>query len=487
LDWREEVEKMNTLYRPELLYSNGRFIADGKVLVSESGQFLEVPDKFAPSSTKIVDLPGKALLPGFVNAHSHSFQRLIRGKSESRIFSGKDFWSWRGTMYHAASQLTPQDVYDVARMAFLEMVLAGTTTVGEFHYLHNDPNGRPYDDPNLLSKQVIAAAQSVGIRIVLLRTAYLRSGHELPPDPGQTRFFESTAAFLENMDALIGTCSANQSEVQFGVAPHSIRAVPLADLKEIAAWSRQNKLPLNMHVGEQVAENTACLREYGFTPTALFNRERLLGPDFTAVHAIHISSDEIAMLADAGATICSCPTTERNLGDGVLAADDVMAAGIRVALGSDSQAQIDPLEDARELDYHLRLEQQERAILDQIGTETLASRLFDCATIHGARALALPGKGLTPGSSADFFTVDLNDVSIAGHSAEDLLPIIVFSLGRSAIRDVVVNGSSVLHDQKHVHQEEIISRYKEIHHRVWQNSRSAPRLQENSSPASLEF
>jgi len=462
---------MNTLYRPELLYSSGRFIADGEVLVSESGQFLETPEKFVPSSTKIVNLPGKALLPGFVNAHSHSFQRLIRGKSESRIVSGKDFWSWRGTMYHVASQLSPQDVYDVARMAFLEMVLAGTTTVGEFHYLHNDPNGRPYDDPNLLSRQVIAAAQSVGIRIVLLRTAYLRSGHGLPPDPGQTRFFESTRAFLENMDALIGACSATPSEVQFGVAPHSIRAVPLSDLKEIAAWSRQTNLPLHMHVAEQVAENEACLREYGFTPVALFNKERLLGPDFTAVHAIHVRSDEIAMLADAGATICSCPTTERNLGDGIIAADDVMAAGIRVALGSDSQAQIGPLEDARELDYHLRLERQERAILDQIATKTLASRLFDCATIHGARALALPGEGLTPGSSADFFTIDLNDVSIAGHSAEDLLPIIVFSLDRSAIRDVVVNGRPVLHDQKHVHQEEIISRYKEIHQRVWQNGR----------------
>src|ERR1700733_9545821 len=198
---------MNTLYRPELLYSNGKFIADGEVLVSEGGHFLEPPKRLEISSTRIVDLPGKALLPGFVNVHSHSFQRLIRGKSESRIISGKDFWSWRGTMYHAASQLNPQEVYDVARMAFLEMVLAGTTTVGEFHYLHNAPNGEPYDDPNLLSKQVISAAQSVGIRIVLLRTAYSRSGYELPSDPGQIRFFESTSAFLENITALINDCS----------------------------------------------------------------------------------------------------------------------------------------------------------------------------------------------------------------------------------------------------------------------------------------
>jgi formimidoylglutamate deiminase len=460
---------MNTFYRPELLYSNGRFIANGGVLVSESGVFLETAQNLETPSARIVNLPGKAILPGLVNVHSHSFQRLIRGKSESRIISGKDFWSWRGTMYHAASQLDPQDVYDVARMAFLEMVLAGTTTVGEFHYLHNAANGQPYDDPNLLSKQVIAAAQSVGIRIALLRTAYLRSGYELPRDPGQIRFFESIGNFLENMTTLIEDCSANPTEVRFGVAPHSIRAVPLPDLKEIAVWARARRLPLHMHVAEQVAENTACLREYGHTPVDLFNRERILGPDFTAVHAIHINSDEIAMLANTDSTICSCPTTERNLGDGILAADNVMAAGIRVALGSDSQAQIDPLEDARELDYHLRLEQQQRAILDQIAAKPLASWLFDCATVHGAQALALPGGDLTAGSFADFFTVDLHDVSISGHSAEDLLPILVFSLNRSAIRDVVVNGRFILRDQQHIHQNEIVSRYKNVHRKVWQD------------------
>jgi formimidoylglutamate deiminase len=461
---------MNTFYRPELLYSNGAFVSGSGVLVSETGQFLEFRENLESSSTRIVDLPGKALLPGFVNVHSHSFQRLIRGKSESRITSGKDFWSWRGMMYHTASRLSPEDVYDVARMAFLEMVLAGTTTVGEFHYLHNAPDGKPYDDPNLLSKQVIAAAQSLGIRIVLLRTAYLRSGHELPRDPGQARFFESTDAFFNNMSALISDGSTNPSEVRFGVAPHSIRAVPLPDLKEIAVWSRANKLPLHMHVAEQVAENAACLREYGRTPVELFNENHLLGPDFTAVHAIHIGSEEIAMLAESDTTIGSCPTTERNLGDGILAADQVMAAGIRVALGSDSQAQIDPLEDARELDYHLRLEQQQRAILDQIMSKPLASHLFDCATVHGSRALSLPGGGLTAGSFADFFTVDLNDTSIAGHSGEDLLPILVFSLNRSAISDVVVNGRFILRDQQHVHEEEIVSRYKEVYRKVWQRA-----------------
>ncbi len=339
-------------------------------------------------------------------------------------------------MYHAAAQLNPQEIYDVARMAFLEMVLAGTTTVGEFHYLHTSADGRPYEDPNLLSKQVIAAAQSVGLRIVLLRTAYLRSGYELPRDPGQTRFFESTHDFLLNMDALVEGIN----------------------------------LPLHMHVSEQIAENAACIREYGFTPVELLSRNRVLGPDFTAVHSIHINSSEIEMLSQAEGTICSCPTTERNLGDGVIAADRVMRAGIRVALGSDSQAQIDPLEDARELDYHLRLRDQERAILDQIEGETLASRLFACATVNGARALSVPTGEFTSGSFADCFTVDLDDLSIAGHSAADLLPITVFSLNRSAIRDVIVNGKVIVCDQQHPLQNEIVARYKEIHGKVWQNN-----------------
>jgi len=453
-----------TLYRPELLYSDGRFVTNGEVLVGADGRISEA-DGEVP--TRIVEMPGKALLPGFVNAHSHSFQRLIRGKSESRVLSGRDFWSWRGTMYHAANQLNPQQVYDVARMAFLEMVLSGTTTVGEFHYLHNAPDGKPYDDPNLLGKQVIAAAQSVGIRIVLLRTAYLRSGYELPPDPGQRRFFETTSTFLQSMEMLLtGEFKSSQS-VHFGVAPHSIRAVPLRELHAIADWARARKLPLHMHVAEQVAENAACVHEYGYTPVGLLAKEDILGADFTAVHGVHVTSEEIVMLADAGTTVCSCPTTERNLGDGFVRAGDIFASGIRVALGSDSQAQIDPLEDARELEYHLRLQQQKRAILDQIDGKSLGARLFDCATVAGARALAVPGGDLKPGSFADFFTIDLKDVSIAGNLPEDFLSILVFSLNRSAIRDVVVNGQMILEDQRHLLQEEIVSRYREVYEKVW--------------------
>ena len=460
---------MSTLVRPELLYVDGAFVPRRAIRIGDDGRVEAIVASDTASDT-VIDLPGKALLPGFINVHSHSFQRLIRGKAESRAMSGRDFWSWRGTMYHAAAQLDPEQVYDVARMAFLEMLLAGTTTVGEFHYLHTAPDGRPYEDPNLLAKKVIAAAQSVGIRIVLLRCAYLRSGFELPPDPGQTRFFETRDAFLANTEALTRDTPAASDAVRIGVAPHSIRAVPLDDLQAIAAWARANHLPLHMHMAEQVAENEACLREYGSTPVALLGKAGLLGPDWTAIHAIHITPEEIAMLSDAGATVGSCPTTERNLGDGILAADDVLRSGVRIAFGSDSQAQIDPLEDARELDYHLRLEHQQRVMLDQIGGQGIAARLLDCATRNGAHSLSVPAGRLEPGRFADFFTIDLRDVSIAGHSAADLLPMIVFGMNRTAIRDVAVNGRLVVRDGEHALQHEIVDRYDEVHAKVWRDT-----------------
>jgi len=456
---------MSLLVGPDLLYREGGFAADVPLEVNAQGRFAAV----GAGHNAELRMAGKALLPGFVNVHSHSFQRLIRGRAESRATSGRDFWSWRGTMYHAAATLTPEDVYDVARMAFLEMVKSGTTTVGEFHYLHTAPDGHPYDDPNELAHRVIAAAESVGIRIVLLRSAYLRSGFEVPTDPGQTRFFEAADAYLANTDALLAAY-ADSLTVNVGIAPHSIRAVPLEPLREIVAWGRKRELPIHMHVAEQVAENVASQREYGATPVQLLADNGLLGEDFTGVHAIHITDQEIAAMANSGAAICSCPTTERNLGDGILAADKVMRAEIPIALGSDSQAQIDPLEDARQLDLHLRLERQERAVLDGIAGRAIAARLFDCATKSGAKSLKVNAGDLTAGKLADFVTVDRDDLSIAGNSADDLLPTIVFGMDRTAVRDVAVGGRFILRDGHHALEEEILTRYKAVHARVWGKS-----------------
>lgn len=450
-------------FRPALLYQNGTFVSAKHLDVDDTGRITGTAE-----NAEQVHLKGKALLPGFINAHSHSFQRLIRGRAESRTASGKDFWSWRNTMYQAAAHLLPEDVYDVARMCFLEMVRAGITTVGEFHYLHNAPDGTAYDDPNLLAHQVIAAAQSVGLRIVLLRSAYQRSGYRVPTDAGQRRFFETTDAFLSNLVGLRASYAKDSADVQVGVAPHSIRAVPLEDVRKIVSGARMNSLPIHMHVAEQVGENVECQREYGCTPVELLSREGLLGDDFVAIHSIHLSSHEITAFADAQAIVCSCPTTERNLGDGIVPVDTLMKFGVRHALGSDSQAQIDPLEDARELDYHLRLAQQQRAVLDQIDDRPIAARLFDCATIHGAQALGVQSGSLRPGEYADMVSFDLGDISIAGHTPETLLPLVVFGANRTAIRDVVVNGRLILNDGHHALEEEIVSRYKALYRKVWE-------------------
>jgi formimidoylglutamate deiminase len=456
--------QMAKSFQPSLLYQNGTFVSGKGLSVDDAGRIAELA-----ATAERIDLAGKALLPGFVNAHSHSFQRLIRGRAESRAISGRDFWSWRNTMYQAAAKLSPEDVYDVARMCFLEMARAGITTVGEFHYLHNAPDGRPYDDPNLLAHRVIGAAKSVGLRIVLLRSAYLRSGYQLPSDPGQRRFFEQAGAFLSNIASLRAAYAADSAEVSFGVAPHSIRAVPLEELREIVSWARSNCLPIHMHVAEQIAENNACQQEYGYTPVDLLAREGLLGKDFVAVHAIHLSSHEISALAVARAIVCSCPTTERNLGDGIVPVDALMRLGVHHALGSDSQAQIDSLEDARELDYHLRLSQQQRAVLDQIDGIPIASRLFDCATIHGAQALGVQAGSLALGEYGDMVSIDLEDLSVAGHTAETLLPLVVFGANRTAIRDVVVNGKIILRDGRHPLEEEIVGKYRELYLRVWRD------------------
>lgn len=457
---------MSYVYQPELLYSNGAFLRGASLVVDDRGRIEQIVDASSSISAAhtLISLPGRALLPGFVNAHSHAFQRLIRGKAESRALSGKDFWSWRRTMYHAACAVSPEQMYRAARMVFLEMVMAGITTVGEFHYVHNQPEGKAYPDANTLARQVMAAARSVGIRIVLLRSAYQRAGFRLQPESGQRRFYEATSAYLKSVEALLAETS---DTVGLGLAPHSIRALPLTEIKTIAAWARERGLPIHMHMAEQIAENEASLREYGATPVALLAREHLLGPDWTAIHAIHLREEEFAMLADSGAAICSCPTTERNLGDGIFAAEVAMRQRIPIALGSDSQAQIDPLEDARQLDYHLRLLQQERAVLDQLDGVPIEQRLFAASTVGGAAALQVAAGEILPGRVADFFTVALSDLSIAGHGDADLLARIVFGMNRTALRDVAVQGKLIVRDGKHLLHAEIVREYEQTHQEVW--------------------
>jgi formimidoylglutamate deiminase len=459
-----------TVWLPDWIYAGNHF-QSGMALVCDSNARIE---GLAPKSElqNPVRLKNRALLPGLVNAHSHAFQRVIRGRTECRTSNQKDnFWTWREMMYSAATRLSPEDIYDASRMAFLEMALSGITAVGEFHYIHNQPDGTPYHDPNLLAKEVVRAARDVGLRIALLRVAYARSGFQSEPNPRQARFIEADSqVYLDRLTKLRKDLAELTGQAWVGVAPHSVRAAPLDYLKEVVGFGNEQQLPIHMHVAEQPAEVTACIEEYGRSPVALLETEGLLSERFTGVHMIHITPKAARMLAQARAAVCACPTTERNLGDGIVPVDTFFRDNVRVSLGTDSQIQIDLLEDARELEYHLRLQKMERVVLagpDRTSQSDLASALFDCATINGAQSIGAPGGHLASGQPADFFTVDLNDPSIAGASRDDLLSSIVFSVSRAAVRDVVVGGKRIVEDGRHAAQEEIVQRFCTLQQKLW--------------------
>lgn len=455
---------------PDLLYSDGKF-QEGSLLTNDSGVIERIADSNEPVESVLLE--NRALLPGLINAHSHAFQRVIRARTEYRTQNTADsFWTWRELMYSAATRLSPEDVYDASRMAFLEMALSGITTVGEFHYLHHGPNGEPYDDRNLLAKQVVQAALDVGLRIALLRVAYARSGFQLDPNPRQSRFIESDPdTYLKHFEDLRSDLRENAGRAWVGIAPHSVRAVSLDYLKPVVQFGVESGVPIHMHVAEQQAEVSACIEEYGRSPVALLHSEGLLSEKFTAVHAIHLTPKSVKMLSESRAKVCACPTTERNLGDGIVPADLLFDNGIQVSLGTDSNVQIDLLEDARELEYHLRLQKFNRVVLagqpEEDEKSALARRLFDCATISGAKSVNTKGGTIEAGEPADFFTIDLHDPSIAGFSGAGLLSGIVFSLSRTAIRDVVVGGRRIVKNGRHAKQDEIIERFKALQKKLW--------------------
>jgi formimidoylglutamate deiminase len=442
-----------TSWLADLVYTGGEFEPGLAILADEHG----VITGFSRSEEDVKNaqrLPGRAILPGLVNVHSHTFQRVIRGRTEHRTSADRDtFWTWRESMYHAANAMSPEALYRAARMAFLEMLLSGITAVGEFHYVHQDLD---------VARAILRAAEELGLRITLLRTAYVRAGWKKDPNPGQARFLTPDVdRFLADTDTLIA-----EGARHMGLAPHSVRAVPLDYLRTVAEYARAHGLPLHMHVSEQPAEVEASIGEYGRRPVELLHDHGILGERFTAVHAIHITDEEARMLGKS--TVCACPTSERNLGDGAVPADKLFEAGARICFGSDSNVQIDILEDARELEYHLRMDRLERAVLaPDTSREGLARRLFQSATESGARSLGSPGGSLEPGRPADFFTVDLNDVSLAGADRGSLLGHVVFSLERTAVRDVCIAGELVVRDGRHRLQEKIVREFEQVQRDLW--------------------
>jgi len=312
-----------------------------------------------------------ATIPAMANAHSHAFQRDLRGVGERPSPSPDDFWTWREEMYRLASALDPDAMRDVAARAYGEMAAAGYGAVGEFHYVHHRPDGTPYEDPNAMAKAVAEAAEAAGLTIVLLPAAYHRAGWDgadIPPAPGQRRFCDpDVEAFLARVVAL-RTWAAGRPAVRVGVAAHSVRAVPAEWLEAIAAYSNEHGLVRHVHAHEQPREVAECQAEHGCSPIELLRRTGFLGERASVVHGIHVTPHDVALLAETRTIVVSCPTTEGNLGDGHLPALAYRDAGVRLAIGSDSQARIDPFEEVRELETGARRERRTRhALLAEAG------------------------------------------------------------------------------------------------------------------------
>jgi formiminoglutamate deiminase len=357
------------------------------------------------------------LLPGLVDTHSHAFHRALRGRSE-----GRDFWAWRSAMYRLVERLDPDSLLALATASFGELLLAGITTVHEFHYLHQ---------PDGMDDAVCEAARRAGIRLVLLDTCYLRPGFDdAPLDRVQRRFSDGdVGAWADRAERV----AAANPDVTVAAAIHSVRAADPATMAAVAAWAHRRAVPLHLHLSEQPAENDACLAATGRTPAQLAHDHGVLGPGTTAVHCTHVSGDDVTLLGATATTVCLCPTTERDLGDGVGPAAALAAAGCGLRLGTDSHAVVDLFEEAR------AVELDERLVTGRRGHHAPDALL----------AAATGGATLAPGGWADLCAIRLDGARLAGVDPDDPVPMVLAAAAASDVTDVVVGGRHVVRDGAH--------------------------------------
>jgi formiminoglutamate deiminase len=394
------------------------------------GRFTGVTPDTLPGEAQ--RLPG-VVLPGFANAHSHAFHRALRGRTHD---GGGTFWTWRERMYAVAAQLDPASYLALATATYAEMALAGITAVGEFHYLHHNRGGDSYDDPNAMGEALRQGAADAGIRLTLLDTCYVAGGLDgaghSPLDATQLRFGDGHAdLWAQRVEAI-----KESDGMRVGAAVHSVRAVPRDQLSVVAAAAAGR--PLHVHLSEQPAENLACQQFYGLTPAALLDAEGLLGPATTAVHATHLTGEDIAALGRTRTTACLCPTTERDLADGIGPARRLSDAGSPLSLGSDQHAVIDLLEEARALEMHERLHTLQRG-------RFRPDELLAAATRHDS--LGWDGAGhLDVGARADLVAVRLDSRRTAGSAPEQVM----LSAGAADVDTVIVDGRTVVSGGEHL-------------------------------------
>lgn len=381
------------------------------------------------------------VIPGMGNAHSHAFHRALRAGTQRDRGS---FWTWRDLMYRVADGLDPDGYRALSRAVYAEMTLAGITSVGEFHYLHHDTGGRRYSDPNAMGHALIDGAADAGLRLTLLDTCYLSSAPDGTPlqDGPQQRFGDgSGAGWAERVDALRGQVHARPG-VLVGAALHSVRGVPVEHMAAVVEWAAAYRTPLHVHSSEQRAEVAQCVAVHGRTPTGVLRDAGVLGPRTTAVHATHLTADDMVDLDNTDTGVCFCATTERDLGDGIGPAPALLETGGLFSLGSDSHAVIDMFEEARAVELDERLAREQRGIID-------AATLLHAATVGGQQALGWTDAGaFQVGARADLVAVDMNSLRTAGGGATP--ENIVFAAAAGDVTDVVIDGRVVVADRRHI-------------------------------------
>ena len=415
-------------------------VRDGILVDVEDGVFTRVAEGAAGDAERLAGLT----IPGLANCHSHAFHRALRGRTQRERGT---FWTWREQMYALASTLTPDTYLELARATYREMVSVGITTVGEFHYLHHGPDGTPYDDPNAMSHALVEAAHDAGLRITLLDTCYLTAGIGTPAEGVQRRFSDGTAdAWATRLSrrpvtnaavSAAGRGTSDGSTVSYGAAIHSVRAVPRDQMPTVAAWATEHHAPLHVHLSEQVAENQACIEAYGATPTEVLQQAGALGERTSVVHATHLSGRDVALLGGSRTRACFCPTTERDLGDGIGPSRALHDAGAVLTLGSDSHAVVDPFEEMRAVELDERLATQERG-------HWSADELLLAATRDGHASLGFDAGRIAVGARADLVTLDTASVRTAGTGADSGTA--VFAASGADVTRVLRDGVDVTRD-----------------------------------------
>ncbi len=389
-------------------------------------------------------------MPGMASAHSHAFQRVLRGRTQRRATQSGNFWSWRDQMFNLVAQLTPADVFDISRFAFCELAMSGVTAVGEFHYVHHDVGGRPYANRLEMSEAVLRAAHEAGIRMTLIRAAYFRAGYQQDLHEGQKRFCDATVdEVLRDVEALQADVGRRTTDVRIGLAAHSIRACQREQVRELAAYAKQHGLPFHMHVSEQRREDDECGSEYGLRPAQVLAEDGILDERFVAIHGTHLIQSEIEAMGHANATVCVCRTTERDLGDGTPNAAAMLQAGVRLCVGADSHAGSDAFEEVRAIELDDRSRTEKRIVAAE------ADALLKIATTNGYAAI-----GMTDLADQDEVHLRAEDASLAAISESLLNDAVMFGANVRAVDKVFVGGRMIVDRGRHVKYDEAFRGYK---------------------------